>query len=104
MRILGIPSSEIFRKVITEYSKLYELSECLYIGTIKEFMEKDLDKLTEIDAKRILEPFFVILAEAGILSFQSVTDGLGFGFHRRDAKRACPLLSLISTASLYPLQ
>jgi len=60
MRIIRIPSPEVFRRAITEYSKLYELSECLYIGTMKEFKERELDKLMEIDTKRILEPFLIM--------------------------------------------
>lgn len=59
MKSPTIPSSDIFRKAIEEYSKIYEISECLYIGTMKEFSIKELDKLTEIDAKRILEPFLI---------------------------------------------
>ena len=59
MKHLTIPSSDIFRKVIEEYSKIYEISECVYIGTMEEFSRKELDKLTEIDTKRILEPFLI---------------------------------------------
>ncbi len=59
MKSPTIPSSDFFRKAIEEFSRIYDISECLYIGTMKEFAKKELDKLTEIDAKRILEPFLI---------------------------------------------
>ena len=59
MKSQTIPSSDIFSKVIEEYSKIYDISECLYIGTMKEFRKKELDKLTIIDTKRIIEPFLI---------------------------------------------
>lgn len=60
MKKINIPSSENFRKVIEEYFQFFEISECVYRGTMKEFSQKRLANLTETDTKRILEPFLIM--------------------------------------------